>query len=92
MYLQGIGFSMSFTQKIATMKTPGAKKLEERKAEKALIALDELGFDPIKIDDSEINFEYKGCVVKYYPLTEWFSGKSVRDGRGLSKLLKQLHD
>lgn len=37
-----------------------------------------------------LEFAYKGCVIRYYPYTGWFSGRSVKDGRGLENLLKQI--
>jgi hypothetical protein len=69
-------------------KSDNARKLEEKKAEEALWALD--SFSPSKVSDGEINFEHKGHLIKYFPLTEWFTGKTVTDGRGLKNLLKQL--
>jgi len=37
-----------------------------------------------------IEFVHKGCIIRFYPYTGWFSGRTVKDGRGLENLLKQL--
>lgn len=37
-----------------------------------------------------IEFEYKGHIVKYFPYSGWATGKTIKDGRGLDNLLKQL--
>jgi len=39
---------------------------------------------------NSISFDYKGQKVVYYPYSGWASGKSIKDGRGLENLLKQL--
>lgn len=41
-------------------------------------------------DDMSISFMYKCCPVRFYPYTGWFTGKSVKDGRGLQNLLDQV--
>lgn len=35
-------------------------------------------------------FEYKGNKIRLFPYTGWFTGKGIKDGRGLQNLLKQL--
>lgn len=35
-------------------------------------------------------FEHKGFKIRLFPYTGWFTGKGIKDGRGLQKLLKQL--
>lgn len=37
-----------------------------------------------------IEFVHKGCIIRFYPYTGWFNGRSVKEGRGLDNLLKQL--
>ena len=41
-------------------------------------------------DDLTITFRYNCETVRFYPFTGWFTGKTVRDGRGLQNLLKQI--
>lgn len=53
--------------------------------------------------DLDISFEYRVAsrcfiimdgvsIIRYYPYTGWFTGKSVKDGRGIHNLIKQLKD
>lgn len=37
-----------------------------------------------------LSFEYKGATVKFFPFTGWHTGKTIKDGRGLNRLLKQI--
>jgi predicted nucleotidyltransferase len=43
------------------------------------------------ITDTEIQFYWKGELVKFFPYSGWHTGKSIKDGRGLQNLLKQLN-
>ena len=38
-----------------------------------------------------LQFDFKGSLVRFFPYTGWFSGKTVKDGRGLINLLKQIN-
>lgn len=38
----------------------------------------------------KIDFMYNGSLVTYWPYSGWASGKSIKDGRGLKNLLKQI--
>ena len=58
-----------------------------RQAKKELIGL---GFDICFQTEKEIHFWFKENIVRYFPDTEWHSGKSITDGRGLNNLLIQL--
>lgn len=42
------------------------------------------------IGNDYIIFIYKGHKCRYWPYSGWASGKSIKDGRGLKNLLKQL--
>lgn len=37
-----------------------------------------------------VTFTLRGNTITVYPYKGWFSGKGVKDGRGIRKLLKQL--
>lgn len=56
----------------------------------ALRELRKIGIDPIQQGDNEIVFGWKGEWVKLFPFTGWHTGKSIKDGRGINNLLKQL--
>ena len=65
-------------------------KLEPLRMQKALDSLLKLNIEEIEYDEKMITFIWKDSVVQYYPYTGWASGKTIKDGRGLRKLLKQL--
>ena len=65
------------------------KDLEPKRIIKAIKELKALDLNPRAVGN-ELQFEYKGSVVKFYPYTGWASGKTIKDGRGLDHLLNQL--
>lgn len=69
------------------------KKLQPKRMQTAidsLLKLDTLDSGVEKINETTIRFIYKGYTVIFYPYTGWHSGVSIKDGRGLENLLKQL--
>ena len=66
------------------------KQIEEERKEFAIIHLEKIGIDFTYEDDSELRFDWKGKEVKFFPYSGWHTGKSIKDGRGLKNLLKQL--
>lgn len=85
----------------AFLKTQGSYKserldverqasLEPERMKTALKALSELGFRPEVVNNTELNFTYKDAIIKYFPYSGWASGKTIKDGRGLTNLLQQL--
>lgn len=66
------------------------RKITEQRKEYAIIELEKLGYELTYEDDDEINISYKGKTVSIFPYSGWFQGKSVKKGRGIKNLLKQL--
>jgi hypothetical protein len=65
--------------------------LEPERMKYAMQHLNALGFSCDCIEnEKEIRFIFKGERVKFYPYSGWHTGKSIKDGRGLQKLLDQL--
>jgi len=46
----------------------------------------------ISEDNVKIIFEFKGKPITIYPYSGWHTGRTVVDGRGIDKLLKQIDD
>jgi hypothetical protein len=65
-------------------------ELEPKRMETAIEKLAELNISATRISDSEIEFEWKGNTIKFWPYSGWHTGKGIKDGRGLQNLLKQL--
>lgn len=56
----------------------------------AIKALKARGIEATKVNDAKLEFEYNGAVVSFWPYSGWHSGKSIKEGRGIENLLKQL--
>lgn len=65
-------------------------KLEPIRLEYAVKKITELGIEITFMNNNVIEFEFKGNRVRFYPYSGWATGKSIKDGRGLDNLLKQL--
>lgn len=66
------------------------KELQPIRIEYAIKFLNELGYTELEVDNTKIIFLHKGEPVTFFPYSGWHSGKSIKDGRGLANLLKQL--
>lgn len=66
------------------------KELEPERMEYALKQLHSKGIMSITILDNSIEFLFNGEKVKFFPYSGWHTGKSIKDGRGIQNLLKQI--
>lgn len=66
------------------------KKLRDIKMDEAIDKLYEHDIDFIVEDASTIRINHNHSTIIYYPKSEWFTGKSVEDGRGIENLIKQI--
>jgi hypothetical protein len=69
------------------IKTQGVKKCPNMDQYEAL--LNELGIYYDKLP-MELIIMFEGYPVKIFPKKHWFTGRKVRDGRGIDNLRKQL--
>lgn len=65
-------------------------ELEPKRINHAIDKITSLGFKIIVETNTMISFEFKNEVVFFYPYSGWHTGKSIKDGRGINNLLKQL--
>lgn len=66
------------------------EKYEPIRIDRAVNALMALGIEITFINNTRIEFYYREALITYYPYSGWASGKTIKDGRGLENLLKQL--
>jgi len=66
------------------------KELQPRRMQYAINMILNAGCEITFQDDKEIIFQYKDERVNFFPYTGWATGKSIKDGRGIDKLIKQL--
>lgn len=72
------------------LNTERQNKLEPIRMQIAINEILRLGLKITNCTDKMIEFEYKGSNIKYYPYSGWATGKTIKDGRGLNNLIKQL--
>jgi hypothetical protein len=61
------------------------------KGETAIKRFKEAGFK-VEEGSNHLIIEHKGVRVVFWLKKQWFSGKGVRDGRGVDSLIKQLKE
>lgn len=64
--------------------------LEPLRMDYAIKKIEALGYKVTRVNETEIQFTYDNKVVRFYPYSGWATGSSIKDGRGLRKLLRQL--
>lgn len=69
---------------------PIKQELEPKRVQFAIEQIKKAGYSVNTISKNQISFEYKGAIVHVFPYTGWFTGKTVKDGRGIFNLLKQI--
>lgn len=73
------------------LDTERQQELEPKRMEYARQKLSELGVPfMVYLETKAINFAWKGQSCWLYPYSGWHTGKSIKDGRGINNLLKQL--
>lgn len=66
------------------------RRLEPTRIEIAIARITELGYKIKYQTDTEICFDFNGSPVKFWPYSGWHTGQTIKDGRGLNKLLRQI--
>jgi len=66
------------------------ENLEHKRLEYAKSRIEGIGHAITYESDKEIRFMYKGKTVYFFPYSGWHTGQSIKDGRGIEKLLKQI--
>ena len=75
---------------MARLNEERQRELEPKRMEYAIAELLKLGYTPTFVGDKILTFIFKGEKVSLFPYSGWHSGKPIKDGRGIEKLLKQL--
>jgi hypothetical protein len=65
-------------------------ELEPKRMEFDKRAVIKLGFEIIEETSTYFSFIFRGEKVKMFPYSGWHTGKTVKDGRGIKNLLKQI--
>jgi len=52
--------------------------------------IEKKGYEVTEARGTELQFEHMGHTVYFFPYSGWHSGATIKDGRGLKKLLSQI--
>ena len=64
---------------------------EDRRTAYAREQIEALGYTVTENKSNRsLEFQYKGNTVRIFPYKGWFTGKGIKDGRGIANLLKQI--
>ena len=66
------------------------KQENEKRMAYAISEVTKLGYSICHRDEKSFTFEFNGNAIRVFPYRGWFSGKGVKDGRGIRNLLKQI--
>ncbi len=66
------------------------KELQPKRIDYAIEQLKKYDCAIAIVSKTHIEFFYGKNLIKFYPYSGWFSGKGIKDGRGIKNLLKQL--
>ena len=65
-------------------------ELQPKRIDFAKNELEKLNIEIIFEDKTTLQFMFNGAKITFFPYSGWFSGKGIKDGRGIFNLLKQL--
>ena len=66
-------------------------RLQPTRIEVAKKAITDLGYEINYESSTELIFMFNGKNVHFWPYSGWHSGATIKDGRGLQKLLRQIN-
>lgn len=79
---------------MARLNIERQQQLEPVRISHAIDSLIKAGYERSELsvsgDGKSITFQHKGAMITFWPYSGWASGKTIHDGRGLARLLKQL--
>lgn len=66
------------------------KELEPYRIRQAIDEIEHLGYEIEYNDETKIKFTFKDETITFFHYSGWHTGKSIKDGRGIANLLKQI--
>lgn len=66
------------------------EELQPSRMEYAKNKIIEKGYTITFEDETQLQFEYFGNIITHFAYTGWHSGKGIKAGRGIERLLKQI--
>jgi hypothetical protein len=65
-------------------------ELQPQRMEFAKQKIEALGYVISFENETTLQFLFKGKKVNFFPYSGWHSGATIKDGRGINNLLKQI--
>lgn len=75
---------------MARFDTDRQKELTPKRIQYAEDRIRALGLDIISMDANKIVFSYRQEAITLYVYSGWYTGRGIKDGRGIDNLIKQL--
>lgn len=72
------------------IKESAKNESQKLRVDYAAYCIENAGYDIFEQTNTEIRFIFKNEIVYLFPYTGWHTGKSIKDGRGIKKLLSQI--
>lgn len=66
------------------------QELEPKRMEYAKAQIIGAGYEITFESATELQFQFNGSTVYFFPYSGWHSGMTIQDGRGIKKLIKQI--
>ena len=66
------------------------KELQPERVQYAMNLIEKAGCTITFQNEKEIIFQHKDERINFFPYSGWATGKSIKDGRGIHKLINQL--
>lgn len=64
--------------------------LEPQRLQYAKQKIEQAGYKITLETETQLQFEFEGHKVYFFPYSGWHSGASIKDGRGINELLRQI--
>lgn len=77
---------------MARLDVDRQNELEPKRMEYAKKQIESLGYSITFENNTELQFGLEGNLIKVFPYSGWFTGKGVKPGRGIKKLIDQLKE
>jgi len=65
-------------------------ELQPERIKTAERVISALGYNVEAVGETGLKFTHKGKTILFYPYSGWYTGASIKDGRGLYNLINQL--
>lgn len=66
------------------------QRLQPERMDYAVKEIEKLGYAITYRDKTRIQFGFMDSYVTLFPYSGWHTGKTIKDGRGIEKLLTQI--